>query len=329
MVWSYAHEAGGVISNIASQFQTFARQNADYASADVIREALPGPKPQGGPGVGGWNQLILTGLVFRHERSRDEAPALDDVAVSLLRGRRYALIGASGAGKSTLLRVLAGLYPAQQVSVTRDGVPLQMSPPELAARLRDSATLIPQDAEVLEGTLAENLQLCESVSGPPSPADFATALEIARVTDFIEPGPAGLNQPIAEGAANWSGGQRSRIALARGVLAARGSDLVLLDEPTAALDPVTESQLLTHLSAAFADSCLVCSVHRLNLLSRFDEVLVMSGGRLVAQGPLATLKSPELAELLEASRREAGQTEGGEAPQPLESEPLSASLAPG
>jgi ATP-binding cassette, subfamily B, bacterial len=312
MVWVYAREAGGVIIQIAAHFQTFARQNADYASADLIREAPLPAAPDAGA-MGGWQRLELRDLVFSHERPRGPSAALDGLTLSLARGRRYALIGASGSGKSTLLRVLAGLHTAGQVSVVRDGAGLEIVPQALAAGLRGCATLIPQDAEVIEGTLAENLQLCESVRGPPSPDAFGVALEIARVTDFIDAGPAGLAGQVAERAANWSGGQKARIALARGVLAAAGSDLVLLDEPTASLDALTESQLLTGLFAAFADACLVCSVHRLNLLERFDEVLVMSEGRIIEQGPPATLGSPELARLLSAARLEEGKDAAGSA----------------
>jgi len=310
MVWEYAQQAGGVISAIAAHFQSFARQNADFASADLIREAPPSflPVTQAPAGGAHWRRLDIHDLVFRHTASRAQSPTLDHLRFSLERGKRYALIGGSGSGKSTLLRVLAGLYRAEQIMFTRDGAHCSASPAEATQLLRTTTTLIPQDAEVCEGTLAENLTLCESVSGPAATDGYPRALQIAAATDFVDTTPAGLQVRVAERAANWSGGQRSRIALARGVLDAAGSDLVLLDEHTASLDPVTEAHVLGNLFAAFDDACIVASVHRLNLLDRFDEILVMSEGRLVAQGPLdaLALTSPEFQRLAMAHGRDSG-----------------------
>ena len=290
MVWEYAQQAAGVIASIASHFQTFARQHADYASANVIRDAVPQSRTPTEPFRGThWERLAIRDLTFRHASNRGTGPALERVTFSLHRGKRYALIGASGSGKSTLLRVLAGLYPAERVALTLDDGPTCVAAQEAAQILRDGATLIPQDAEVYEGTLGENLALCETVSGPPAPQAYCEALELACATDFVQPTPSGLEAAITERAANWSGGQRSRVALARGVLAAQGSALILLDEPTASLDPATEARLYTNLFEYFAQACLVTSVHRLSLLDRFDEVLVMREGRLVAQGTVAEL----------------------------------------
>ena len=286
MVWEYAQQASAVVASIASHFQTFARQHADYASANTIRDEFPEVLPPMAPSVATtWKRLAVRDLTFKHPASRAPGPALERLAFSLRRGKRYALIGASGSGKSTLLRVLAGLYPAERIGLTLDDGPTHVSPAEAAQILRARSTLIPQDAEVYEGTLGENLGLCESVEGPPGMQAYAGALEAACATDFVEPTPLGLEVSVAERAANWSGGQRSRVALARGILAASGSALVLLDEPTASLDPATEARVYTNLFALFADACVISSVHRLALLSRFDEVLVMQDGRLVAQGP--------------------------------------------
>ena len=288
MVWEYAQQSSNVICSIASHFQTFARQNADYSSADAIRALAPqhsGSQREPARNAANWQTLSIRDLTFSHAAHRGDTAALEKVALTLQRGKRYALIGTSGSGKSTLLRVLAGLYPAERVGLAIDAGAISVSPATAAAFLRSTATLIPQDAELYEGTIAENLALCESVSGPPPPSQFTAALETACATDFIEPTGAGLETPLAERAANWSGGQRSRVALARGVLAAAGSGLVLLDEPTASLDPATEARVYANLFEVLKDACVVSSVHRVHLLGSFDEVLVMQAGRLVAQGP--------------------------------------------
>jgi len=185
--------------------------------------------------------------------------------------------------------VLAGLYSAERVALQLDGRPTDAAAVEVASLLRGMSTLIPQDAEVYEGTLGENLELCERLDGElPCATNGAYALE-AACANFVDASEAGLQARIGERAVNWSGGQRSRIALARGLLAAGGSGLVLLDEPTATLDPATEAQVYTNLFAEFSGACLISSVHRLALLERFDEVLVMRDGRLIAQGRIDEL----------------------------------------
>jgi ATP-binding cassette, subfamily B, bacterial len=306
MVWEYAQQAGGVVTAIAAHFQAFARLQADYASADIIRIApqaahLVDDIPQTAVS---WRALQITELCFRHPASRHDELSLDHVAVSLQAGKRYALIGASGSGKSTLLRVLAGLYVASQAKVQSETLS-STSAAALATLLRSSATLIPQDAEVFEGTLADNLELCESLLGPPDREQYLQALRTAQATDFIDASVQGLNVHITERGANWSGGQRSRIALARGVLAAQGSQLILLDEPTASLDATTEARVYDNLFNYFGEACIISSVHRMNLLNRFDEVLLMQAGKLIAQGTLAQLvaSSSEFRELMAAFQK--------------------------
>jgi ABC-type multidrug transport system fused ATPase/permease subunit len=316
MVWEYAAQAGGVISAVASHFQAFARMQADYSSADTIREAVPAQAAEPAAATAtatatataasiAWRRLGIRDLTFRHASARHERPTLDHVALTLERGKRYAIVGSSGSGKSTLLRVLAGLHAGERIVLGCDAGTTILSPAESARFLRGTATLIPQDAEVFEGTLGENLAMCEGVAGPPRAEALPRALDLACTTDFLPATLAGLETRIAERGANWSGGQRARVALARGILAAEGSSLVLLDEPTASLDPATEARVHASLFTAFADACLVSSVHRLHLLPLFDEVLVMSGGRLVAQVPPARLDAcPEYADLQAQWRRE-------------------------
>jgi ATP-binding cassette subfamily B protein len=311
MVWEYASQAGGVISTFASNFQTFARQHADFASADPIRdvpvktadaislELVRASSPDA-------EYYMVRDLVFSHPGARGERPTLNGVSLSLQQGRRYALIGGSGSGKSTLLRVLAGLYEADRVAVDRRNGPAIVTPSAAAQMLRANVTLVPQDAEVLEGTLAENLALCATHAGAPTDVQYSDAMNIACVSDFIAADANGLSTAVVERGANWSGGQRARIALARGILASADSNLVLFDEPTAALDSRTEARVYDNIFAALPNSCIVSSIHRLHLLDRFDEVIVMHEGRVVAQGPAALLAatSPDFRQLLAMYRQE-------------------------
>lgn len=290
MVWEYAAQAGGVVSAVAQHFQTFARQHADFGSADVIQagqplasaDTVPAPQIE-------WERMDIRELRYSHAAARGAAAALDGASLQLQRGKRYALVGASGSGKSTLLRSLAGLYVPEQVLLTCDGSTTILTAEATARFLRSTATLVPQDAEVFEGTLGENLALCEGARGAPTPEAFPRALELACASDFLPGGTGALDSRVAERGANWSGGQRARVALARGILAAEGSGLVLFDEPTAALDARTEQRVYASLFLAFADAALVSSVHKLGLLPLFDEVILMQDGRVVAQCPPAEL----------------------------------------
>jgi ATP-binding cassette subfamily B protein len=279
MVYEYSQQAGGVITAIAAHFQSLARQRADYAAAEPLLDAAPAQgvsaEPAGAAvGGAGWQTLALAGVRFAHGGGR--ASALEVDALTLRRGCRYALVGPSGGGKTTLLRLLAGLDAPAAGTLALDGQPVSA----MAARLRPLATLIPQQAEMFEGTLAENLLL----GAERAHARIDAAIHAACADPVVEGLPQGLDTPVVEGGANWSGGQRQRLALARGVLAAEGTSLLLLDEPTSSLDPETEARVYQRLFAHFADAALVSSVHRLHLLDRFDEVILMRAGRIEAVG---------------------------------------------
>ncbi|MCO5118374.1 MAG: ABC transporter ATP-binding protein/permease [Burkholderiaceae bacterium] len=286
MVYEYSAQAGGVITALGAHLQGFARQRADFAAGDVIRNA----SVEAGSGVAGagrpadasgsqhWRELRIDGLRFAHPAGAE----LEVDGLRLVRGRRYALVGPSGSGKSTLLRILAGIYPAQRISLGIDASPAGTDPAAAAIWLRAAATLIPQESELFEGTVGDNLGLVSRVDS--SHADLATmrdALDTSHAGQFL--GENGTDARVAERGSNFSGGQRQRIALARGVVAAAGSGLLLLDEPSSALDAETEAAVHASLFAAFADCCIVCSVHRRELLVHFDAVLRMEHGRLVHQ----------------------------------------------
>lgn len=313
MVYEYALQAGGVITGIASHFQSLTRQQVDYQSGEDIRALLrvAGKADEcdhaDDPVQPDWQTLAFSSVVFHRQAPDPTNPeavggSLAGVDLSLQRGRRYALIGPSGSGKTTLLRLLAGLYPPAEGELRVDGHQ-RLPADEMAAALRCVATLLPQDAELFGGTLRENLDMAE----PPC-SDAATqtmrheqALAVAQATAFVARMKDGLDSKVAARGGNLSGGQRQRIAIARALVAAEASSLLLLDEPTSALDPSTEAALVKEFFEARRDATLIASIHRPSLLPHFDEVILVEAGRVVAVGPLGTVQSdsPQLAAFLQ------------------------------
>ncbi|MDP8986664.1 MAG: ABC transporter ATP-binding protein/permease [Pseudomonadota bacterium] len=292
MVYEYARRIETVMSVIAGDFAQLAGQHATFVSAEPIFTALQCPRVER-INASSWAVLSLDHVTFRHEGDVRNHVVLDDISLSLGRGKRYALVGPSGAGKSTLLGVLSGLESAHEGEIRRDGLALT---PE---QLRAESTLIPQEAQLFVGTIAENLTLGEKVSD----RSVAAALAMACAGEFVGQLPEGTAAMVSEGGANRSGGERQRLALARGALAALGSSLVLLDEPTSKLDPESEARVLQGLLSGFPRSTIVMALHRTQLLHRFDAVILMENGRVVDVGSADELseRSMQFRKLVAAS----------------------------
>ena len=287
MIYQYAQQAASVVSSMAANFQFFARMHTDYSSAAPIWAAPAVGTVQDVDREAAWTRIDIAGLTWRYA-SRGEAavPAaaeagvrepsgLHDVALALRRGQRIALVGPSGGGKSTLLRLLAGLYAPGAGTLTIDDRPADWP------RLRRLATLIPQETEVFEASVRENLTFGE----PADDAALQAAIHASAFDEVLAATRSDLDTPISERGFNLSGGQRQRLCLARGVLAAQHSSLLLLDEPTSALDAATESRVFQRIASAFPQACIVASIHRLSLLDRFDTVVLMEAGRVLDAGP--------------------------------------------
>jgi len=283
MVFQYTQQAGAVIGSMATSYQDLVRYGTDFGSAaDLITDlsgdgaAMAAITPIGSD----WRLIEIEGIDFTYRNSHRRAATLEDVSLTLRRGERVALVGASGSGKSTLLRLLAGLYDADRARFRIDGE----DRPGLS-NLAAIAMLVPQDPELFESSIGQNITL----GVEHGPAAIRRACEIAGFASVLDRLPNGLDTGIAERGVNLSGGQKQRLALARGILAAASSSLIMLDEPTSSLDAETEARILDHLHAAFPDSAILSTIHRLHLLPRFDRIVLMAEGRVVDSGPLAEL----------------------------------------
>lgn len=221
----------------------------------------------------GGSLLVAEGVCLES----DGSDILSDVSFSLAAGRKVVLVGRSGAGKSSLLRLLAGMERPTSGTVRS---PQGCCGDPTSDSWRRRVCLIPQRATVLAASLRDNVSLYN-----PQATDEEVLQALARVGlgELVRSLPEGLDTVMGRGGRELSGGQAQRVALAR-ALADPGRDVLLLDEPTAALDPWTEEDLAPALLAAMEGRTVVMATHRLGWISAADEVAVMEGGRLVAWG---------------------------------------------
>ena len=232
---------------------------------DPVREPLaPRPLP-GGP--------ISVRLRGAQVRYRPDGPAaLDGIDLDLLPGRRVALTGPNGAGKSTLASVLLRFAELTSGRVTLNGHDLaSYSADEVRTRIGGC----PQDPHIFDASLRDNLRLAR-----PGATDeqLAEAAARVRLLDWIESLPLRWDTPVGAHGATLSGGQRQRLAVARALLA--DPDLLILDEPTAHLDPGTRRALLSDVLAATAGRTMLLITHDLDGLDEFDQVITLEGGKI-------------------------------------------------
>jgi ATP-binding cassette subfamily C protein LapB len=222
-------------------------------------------------------EIEVRGLEFGYG---DDAPAaLDDVSLRLRPGERVAILGRMGSGKSTLLRLLAALYRPRGGQIFLDGVEMSAIEP---ADLRRTLLLVGQDARLFHGTLRENLRAAAPHVDDAEMVRVATALGVAEIAAVH---PLGFDRPVGERGDTLSGGQRQAVALARALLAR--PKVLLLDEPTAAMDQRSEAEAMKALGALPADTAILLVTHKQAVLPLVDRLIVMDRGRVVADGPKA------------------------------------------
>ncbi|MGW0839543.1 thiol reductant ABC exporter subunit CydD [Streptomyces sp. NPDC002787] len=223
--------------------------------------------------------LRLEGIGARYAgQNRDALAGLD---LTLERGRRIAVVGVSGAGKTTLAQVLLRFLDAREGTYTLGGVDAYTLDGDAVRRL---VGLCAQDAHLFDSSVRENLLLARKDA---TEAEVRDALARARLLDWVDELPAGLDTPIGEHGARLSGGQRQRLALARALLA--DFPVLVLDEPAEHLDLPTADALTADLLAATQGRTTLLITHRLAGLEAVDEVVVLAEGRVAQRGTYAEL----------------------------------------
>ncbi len=229
---------------------------------------------------------LSTGEVLRVENLRfrytlADPPALDGVSFNVPAGSIVALVGPSGAGKSTLVALLLRFWDYQEGSIHLAGHDLRAYAQD---DVRHMISVVNQQTYLFAGTILDNLRLALP---DLTEEEAQAALAAAELDSFVAALPDGLHTWIGEGGLRLSGGERQRLAIARAVL--KDAPLLLLDEPTANLDPLTERAILRTLFTALPGRTTLLITHRLVELERAHTILVLQGGRIVERGPHADL----------------------------------------
>ncbi len=211
-----------------------------------------------------------------HYPTRPDTAALADFTLEIRPGETVALVGPSGAGKSTVFALLLRFYDPQGGHMSIDGVDLRaLALPDL----RGAIALVPQETTIFAGSAADNIRFGRQDA---SDEEVREAAKAAEAHEFISALSDGYAAELGERGVRLSGGQRQRIAIARAIL--RDAPLLLLDEATSALDAQSEAAIQQALERLEKGRTTLVIAHRLATVQRADRIVVMDGGRIVAQG---------------------------------------------
>ncbi|KAF1071339.1 MAG: Toxin RTX-I translocation ATP-binding protein [Pseudomonas citronellolis] len=219
--------------------------------------------------------LDMRQVEFRYP---DQAtPALTQVSLRMAPGEKVGLIGRSGSGKSTLSRLLMGFYQPDEGQILLDGLDLRQID---VADLRQQIGYVAHDLPLLAGSLRDNLTLGARYVGDARMLEVA---EMTGVSELARQHPLGFDRPVGERGQLLSGGQRQAVLMARALLL--DPPMLILDEPTSAMDNSTEEMLRRRLQDTCRNKTLLLVTHRTSMLSLVDRLVVLDGGRIVADGP--------------------------------------------
>lgn len=277
----YLQRVYNVFSRFTSKYNQLVKQKTDVQNVEDVTAEFENIKEKQQTALDNrWNNLEVKSLNFTYEQ-KERLLHLNNINMTIKRGQRIALIGESGSGKSTMLKILIDLYTPKSMSLSLDGVALK----DGFKKISESITLVPQDPELFNDTILYNITI-----GAKYPLNVVRKFtDIACFTQVAERLPNKYDSSIKEKGVNLSGGEKQRLALSRGLLAFKGKEILLLDEPTSSVDSKTEMKIFKNIFREFENKTIISSVHRLHLLPMFDKIYFFDNGKIIASGSLNEL----------------------------------------
>lgn len=205
-----------------------------------------------------------------------ESPVIRNVSFTASPGETIAFIGSTGSGKSTLIQLIPRFYDVSEGQILVDGIDVR---DYRLSTLRSKIGYIPQKALLFTGTIADNLRYGKADA---TLEEMKKAAEIAQATDFISKKPEGFNEQLSEGGANFSGGQKQRLAIARAVI--RQPEIYIFDDSFSALDYQTDAKLRARLKEVTHQSTVMIVAQRVGTIMQADKIIVLNEGDIVGIG---------------------------------------------
>ena len=265
------------LAQVAGLFSRFSQSKEALKHLDELMQK-PVERPLGKhyislPEIKG--KLEFRDVVFRYPNQT--IPAVDHLTLNIPAGSKVGIIGAVGSGKTTLARLLLNLYEPESGSVQIDGTDVRQIDP---GDLRRNIGVVQQGAQLFYGTVRENITM-----GHETAPDSAVlrAAEISGVMDFLGGTETGLDTQVGERGEALSGGQRQAVAVARALL--YDPPILIMDEPTASVDPGSENRMKARLKDLTDGRTVVLITHKGSMLGLVDDLILLDKGRLVTLGP--------------------------------------------
>ena len=277
-LWTFLQYLALLVAPVAAGAELLSQWPQGVAAAERIAEVLAAqpdvqePRHAKKLGVGG-GRIAFDGVTFGY---RPDRPVLHDLSLTIEAGESVAFVGRSGSGKSTLVYLLARFYDTWQGSVTLDGRRVD----ELRLNdLRHAVSFVFEDTVVFTASIRENLQIGD-LDAPVAALERAARLSEAHA--FVEGLPDGYDTIVGPQGYSLSGGQRQRLAIARAIL--RDSRVLVLDDAMSAVDPPTEAAIRRGLVHAMHGRTTLIVAHRVETISLADRIVLLDGGRVIADG---------------------------------------------